>query len=46
MVLLRQGKQAEAADFLRQSLAAEELPLDPAQRALADQALRQLGAGR
>jgi len=46
MVLLRQGKQAEAADYLRQSLAAEELPLDPTQRALADQALRQLGGGR
>jgi arylsulfatase A-like enzyme/Flp pilus assembly protein TadD len=44
LVLLRQGKQAEAADYLRRSLAADRLPLDPTQRALADQALRQLGS--
>jgi choline-sulfatase len=43
MILLRQGKQAEAAESLRRSLAAEEQPLDPGQRALAGQALAQLG---
>ena len=43
MILLRQGKQPEAADYLRRSLTAERLPLDPNQRALASQALRQLG---
>ncbi|HEX2164986.1 MAG TPA: sulfatase-like hydrolase/transferase, partial [Thermoanaerobaculia bacterium] len=43
LVLMRQGKRPEAADHLRQALAAEVLPLDPTQRAIAEQALAGLG---
>jgi arylsulfatase A-like enzyme/tetratricopeptide (TPR) repeat protein len=44
LVLLRQGgRQAEAAEVLRLALAAEEAPLEPGQRTLAAQALRELG---
>ncbi|HEX6203890.1 MAG TPA: tetratricopeptide repeat protein, partial [Thermoanaerobaculia bacterium] len=43
MILLRQGRPAEAAEYLRLALAAEEEPLEPGQRALAAQALRELG---
>ena len=44
LVLLRQGgRQAEAAEVLRLALEAEEEPLEPGQRALAAQALRELG---
>jgi choline-sulfatase len=45
MLLLRRGDRAAAAAELRASLAAETLPLDERQRALAQAALQQLGAG-
>ncbi|HUO87284.1 MAG TPA: sulfatase-like hydrolase/transferase [Thermoanaerobaculia bacterium] len=43
LVLLQRGEHAEAADFLRRSLNADRHPLDATQRALAAQALAQLG---